>query len=70
MVNTQLLDEYIDKSGLRIGYICERLGITRQAFGKKKQGAYPFKAAEIYVLCDILHITDDRDAIFIPKSVK
>ena len=70
MVNTQLLDKYIVKSGLKIGYICERLGITRQAFRKKRLGLFPFKAAEIYVLCEILHITDDRDAIFIPKNVK
>ena len=69
MVNTQLLDEYIAKSGLKIGYICEILGITRQAFGKKRRGIVPFKAAEIYVLCDYLHITDDRDGIFLPKNV-
>lgn len=70
MVNTQLLDEYIDKSGLKIYRICEILGISRQAFRKKRKGLVPFKAAEIYVLCEILHITDDRDAIFIPKNVK
>lgn len=66
MVNTQLLDSYIEKSGLKIGYICDRLGITRQAFGKKRRGVSPFKAAEVYVLCDICHITDDKDKIFLP----
>lgn len=66
MVNTQLLDAYIEKSGLKIGYICKKLGITRQAFGKKRRGISPFKAAEVYVLCDLCHIADDRDKIFLP----
>lgn len=66
MVNAQLLDEYIIKSGLKIGYICEQLGISRAAFSKKRRGITPFKAAEIYVLCDILHIGTDRQRIFLP----
>lgn len=70
MVNTQLLDEYIEKSGLKICYICERLGITRQAFGRKRRGISPFKAAEVYVLCELCHITDDKEKIFLPSDVK
>jgi hypothetical protein len=70
LLDTELLDKYIEDSGLKIGYICGMLGITRQAFGKKRRGITPFKAAEVYVLCDICHITDDRDKIFLPKSVK
>ena len=66
MINTDLFDFYLVKSGLKIGYICDRLGITRQAFGYKRKGKLPFKKAEQYVLCDLLHITDDKDAIFLP----
>lgn len=66
MVNTQLLDKYIENSGLKIGFICNKLGITRQAFGKKRRGVSSFTAAEVYVLCVLCNITDDRDNIFLP----
>lgn len=58
-VDTKLLDEYIKKSGLRVGYIVENLGISRQAFDMKRKGNYAFRAPEVYVLCDLLKIPDD-----------
>ena len=58
-VDTQLLNEYIEKSGLKIGFIVEKLGISRQAFDRKKNGYVTFKAPEVYVLCDLLKIPDD-----------
>lgn len=64
--NLELLEEYIANSGLKIGFIVKKLGITRQAFNYKRRGITPFKAAEVYVLCDLLHITDeDREKIFL-----
>ena len=68
MVNTQLLDEKIDKSGLKTNYIVEKLGISRNGFDKKRKGKITFRTSEIYVLCDLLRITDDeeRDKIFYP----
>lgn len=67
MVNTQLLDEAITKSGLRIGYIVNTLGLSRQGFDKKRKGITPFRVSEIYVLCDICHINDeDKTKIFCP----
>lgn len=71
MVNTQLLDEKIDSSGLKTGYIVETLGISRQAFDRKKKNAYAFRASEIYVICDLLKITDDSEkkAIFFANQV-
>lgn len=69
MVNTLLLDEYINGSGLKIGFIVDKLGISRQAFDKKRKGITPFKASEIYVVCDLCHISDaDRPKIFLPKG--
>ena len=62
-----LLDNYIKKSGLRIGYICKRLGISRQGFNYKRRGRSPFKASEVYVLVDLLKISDEDMAyIFLP----
>ena len=65
MVNTQLLDAKIDRSGLRIGHIVETIGISRQGFDKKRKGKNRFRKSEIYVLCDLLHLTgEDKNAIF------
>lgn len=68
-IDTELLDEYIKKSGLRIAYILEQLGISRQAFDRKRKGIFAFRQSEVYVLCDLLRITDDttKAKIFYPK---
>lgn len=68
-VDDALLDEWIDKSGYKVGFIVETLGISRQAFSKKKKGEIPFRKAEKYVLCKMLSIPDDEaEKIFCPKS--
>ena len=65
--NKQLLDEYIKASGYKIGYICEKLGISPQSFGQKRRNVSYFKAAEMYVRCNLLNISDeDKDNIFLP----
>lgn len=58
-VDTELLNKYIDKSGLRISFIVGTLGISRQAFDRKRKGLVSFRAPEVYVLCDLLKIPDD-----------
>lgn len=58
-IETELLDEYIANSGLRIGFLCQQLGISRQAFDKKRKGINSFRGSEVYVLCDLLRINDD-----------
>lgn len=58
-VDTGLLDEYIENSGLRISFLCDALGISRQAFDKKRKGLTSFRASEVYVMCDLLHIPSD-----------
>lgn len=66
-IDTNLLDEYIEKSGLRIGYIVDTLGISRQAFDKKRKGISSLRGAEVYVLCDLLKIPEDiKPKIFLP----
>lgn len=68
-VDTEALDSYIDKSGLRIGYIADVLGISQQAFGRKRVGDISFRASEVYVLCDLLKIpADEKPKIFCTKS--
>lgn len=58
-VDTQLLNEYIEKSGLKIGFIVDKLGISRQIFDRKRKGEVTFRAPEVYVLCDLLKIPDN-----------
>jgi len=60
-----LLEKYILVSGLKISFLCEMLGISKQGLYKKRIGVTPFKAAEIFVLCDLLKINiEDRQKIF------
>jgi len=66
MTNKDLLDEYIAKSGLKMSFIADKLGITIQSLGNKRNNVSSFKASEVYLLCDLLNITDDKDKIFLP----
>lgn len=70
MVNTQLLDERINESGFRIGFIVGKLGLSRNGFDKKRKGKTPFRAAEIYVISDLLKLSDtDQREIFFADEV-
>lgn len=70
MVNTQLLDERIVSSGLKIGKICENLGLSRNGFDKKRKGKTAFRGSEVFALCVMLNIADDTEKvkIFYPES--
>ena len=64
-VDTEMLDKYISDSGLRVGFIVDALGISRQAFDRKRKGEIAFRAAEIYVICDLCKIpNEDKPKIF------
>ena len=67
-VNTELLDKKIEESGLKVSFIIEKLGLSHNGFYKKKNGVTPFRASEVYVLCDLLRITDEgeKKLIFMP----
>jgi len=75
MVKTQNIDvaglnEYIEKSGIRIGHIADTIGISRQAFDKKRKGINKFRLAETYVLADLLRMSDaEKNRIFFPPEV-
>lgn len=66
-IDSGLLNEYIEKSGLKISFITEKLGISRTAFDKKRTGQTPFKGSEIYVLQDLCKIDNEAAVkIFYP----
>lgn len=70
MVNTQLLDSKIEQSGFRIAHLVEKLGLSRNGFDKKRKGKTPFRVAEIYVLSDLLKLTEEEKLkIFFAEKV-
>lgn len=65
-VNTKLLQQKIKDSGLKMGFIAEKLGRSRQALSDKIQGRTEFLPSEIRILCELLHLSDDdRRLIFL-----
>lgn len=65
MVKTQNVDSYrlekaIQKSGVRPGFLCDQLGITRQALLLKRKGKNKFRKSEALLLQKLLNISDDE----------
>ena len=69
MTNTKLLEDAIEKSGLKKGKIAERLGISRAGLTNLINGRAEFRVSQVLVLSDMLGLTDAmRDAIFFAPS--
>lgn len=70
MTNTKLLKEYIEKSGLKLTYIAESLGISRSALWKKINNASSFDQYQIEKTCALLgiHTLKEKEAIFFAKK--
>ena len=65
MTNTSLLNEYIEKSGYKKGFIAQQLGLTSYGFTLKVNNRSEFKANEMTILCNLLKISaKDKEAIF------
>ena len=56
MTNTELLEKLINDSGLKLSFIAEKLGITRQALYKKIKGLVQFTGPEIKIMCELLNL--------------
>ena len=66
MVDTDALRASMRASGLKNGYIAEKLDISVMSLHRKVNGVTEFKASEIVGLSDILHLTKaERDRIFL-----
>lgn len=70
MTNTELLKKKIDESGLKISFIAEKMGLSRQGLYYKINGEREFTQSEIILICDILKIKSkpERDLIFFKKD--
>lgn len=57
MINVELLEEAITRSGKSYNYLASKLGITPQNFRLKRKGELEFKLSEVKILCAELSIT-------------
>ena len=66
MGNPQYLENVINNSGKKKGYLAEKIGVTRQTFTKKCKDPSSFTNLQVSILCDELSITrlTDRLKIF------
>lgn len=58
MTNVSELKELIADSGLKKGYIAERLGLTRAGYMKKENGESEFVASEVAEMSKILSLSN------------
>ena len=69
MTNTELLEDKIKKSGLKITYLAHKVGLSYAGFRNCVTNKADFKAVHIDVLCEDLGITDlqEKEDIFFAK---
>ena len=72
VTNKTKLKKRIDESGLKLGFIADKLDISYSWLKKKIDGDVAFKAYEIQTLCDLLDITDlqEKEDIFFANYVE
>lgn len=69
MTNTELLNEAIEESGKKKGYLAQKVGLSRAGFRNCEINKAEFTASQIEILCEELNITSlkRRQAIFFAK---
>lgn len=70
MTNTEELKKAIDDRGLKLEFICDRMGISYATLRRKINNESEFTASEITNLANLLNLTgDERDHIFFALEV-
>lgn len=65
MTDTERLKAEIKSRGLKLSFIAEKLGLTRQALTKRFREKTDFKAWEMFIISDALNLTNEEQrAIF------
>lgn len=69
MVDTQLLEDEIEKSGKKRVYLADKLGCSVQSLRLKIKGEYDFTTSQVDILCTELGITSlvKKEKIFFKK---
>lgn len=60
MIDSKKLEERIKQSGLKKGYLAERIGVSRTTFSALLSNKSEFKVSQIRTLCELLDIHDDE----------
>ena len=58
MTNTTLLRLKIESMGIKLTFVAERLGITKQALDRKLKDGSDFKAYQMIILKDMLRLSN------------
>lgn len=58
-MNTELLKNKLDDSGLKRGFIAQELNLSTYGFARKVDGITEFKPSEIRTLMRLLSLTND-----------
>jgi len=70
MTNTEMLKDFIGKSGYRTQFLCNQLKISRQGLYNKVNGKTEFNASEIAILTKLLKLNAvQQRAIFFAQFV-
>lgn len=71
MTDTEKLNLYIERSGLKQKYIAESLNLSSYGFARKRDNKSEFLPSEIDTLCDLLGIKtmQERFSVFFAKKV-
>lgn len=70
MTDMERLKKIIIESGVKKSFIAKKLGITRTALDKKLETGSDFKAFQMFILADILHLSDQETReIFFSQDV-
>ena len=70
MTNTRLLNEVIQKSGLKKRYLAEKMGLSPYGLTLKINNDSRFYVDEVMTLCRLLNITSltEKDKIFFSET--
>ena len=71
VTNVKLLEEWIQKSGLKKGYLAKQIGVSRGTFLALTTNKKEFKTSHLGALCKLLGIKDDetvRAIFFDPRG--
>lgn len=71
LTNTKLLKERIARSGLKLAFIAQSMGLSRMGLYNKIYNRRPFNQYEIEALCNVLEIESicEKEAIFFARVV-
>lgn len=70
MTNTELLEQWIEKSGKKKIYLAEKVGLSPAGFRNCCINKAEFKTSQVNILCDELGITKltDKEAVFYARK--